>query len=434
LSPFFGRPWWATPTQAAGSTLPPPASFTRSPAHERHRDGSRETQATRQLHADRDASRRQRAGTEQREPGRHDQRLTPPQPQLEAARSNSERGPTPEAARLGRFASNFAHHDHPEHWHADRIEAHEAWRRHHHAAFVAWTGRRLFWPYVYTDLLYYPFWPDAYDDAYWPDAYDDFLDSVYLGTGAPSDDPDATEPAGQAQEHGRRQAESAGAGICGSGSGLTAWPFAKIESAVRLSVEQQTLFDQLKADASQAADVLKASCPREAALTPTGRLQAMLDRLEAASKASHMVHASLMTFYNSLSDGQKSQFNAIGPDAGPKTASASVDATCAERKGGFTDLPIKRITDVVLPMETQRAKLDELKKANDLAIAILQAACPDSMPQTPVDRLEAIDGGLDAMILAAKAVQGALQEFYGSLTDEQKARMNALTQRPRGNV
>jgi hypothetical protein len=49
---------------------------------------------------------------------------------------------------------------------------------------VAWAGP-LFWPYVYTDLFHYPFWPDGYDDAYWPYVYDNFLDSVYWATGSP---------------------------------------------------------------------------------------------------------------------------------------------------------------------------------------------------------------------------------------------------------
>ena len=66
------------------------------------------------------------------------------------------------------------------------------------------------------------------------------------------------------------------------------------------------------------------------------------------------------------------------------------------------------------------------------AVAILRAACPDVIPQTPIGRLDAIEKRLDAMIQAAKAIQPALQDFYGSLTDEQKSRFNTLGQQTAG--
>jgi hypothetical protein len=226
---------------------------------------------------------------------------------------------------------------------------------------------------------------------------------------------------------------------------MTNWLFVKIETVIKPTAEQRALLDQLKTAATQAADGLKAACPRDTALTPTGRLQAMLDRLEAALNASHTVHAPLITLYGSLSDEQKAQFDAVGPDAGPKTGSGgpspsapspsgSADAMCSDQKPGLTDLPMERIVDVVHPSDAQQPRLDELRKANDLAIAILQSACPDRTPRTPMDRLDAVESRLNAMIRAAKAVQPALGNFYGSLTDEQKARMNLLGRRSRGDV
>lgn len=339
-----------------------------------------------------------------------------------------------ESVRFAFFTSHYMHHGHPEQWHADHVPPHLAWRRHHHAAFVAWNGP-LFWPYVYSDLFYYPFWPDAYDDAYWPYAYDDFFDSVYWANGNPdSDDPYAAPTAASigltpASSHGTRPVGGAAAGICASDDGTTAWPFEKIERVLKLTAEQQAHLHVLRDVAAQAANQLKASCPHEAALTPTGRLQAMIERLQAAWSASHAVHAPLMTFYDSLSDEQKARFNAIAPDVGPKARTAGPDdAACSEQKPALTDLPTERIADAVGPSDSQQGRLDELAKANTRAIAILQSACPEREPQTPVGRLEAIEMRLDAMTQAAKIIQPALNEFYGSLTDEQKSRFNALGQ------
>jgi hypothetical protein len=354
-------------------------------------------------------------------------------PQVGALRANGKPRITPELARQGRFASHFMQHEHPPRWRADRIPAQLAWGRHHHAGFVVWAGP-LFWPYVYTDLFYYPFWPDAYDDAYWPYVYDDFLDSIYWATGNPYSAypyaaPTAMSVSREAAPN-RRQAGGVGTPICGSDSGITAWPFARIESVVNPTAEQQMFLEELKAAATQAADDLKASCPQAAALTPAGRLDAMLARLQATLNASRAVHGPLMKFYDSLSDEQKARFNGLGPNAGPKAATAGLsDANaCSGQKSGLADLPIEQIEDVVRPSEAQAASLGRLGNANEQAIAILQAACPDDVPQTPVGRFDAVEKRLDAMIQAAKTIQPALREFYGSLTDEQKSRFNTLGQ------
>jgi hypothetical protein len=359
--------------------------------------------------------------------------LRPP-PQAGALRPDGRPRITPESARQGRFASRFTQFAHPSRWRADHMAPPLAWRRHHHAGFVAWRGS-LFWPHVYTDLFYYPFWPDAYDDAYWPDAYDDFFDSIYWATGSPYSAYTyaAPTPVSVLQAPSRRQAGGA-ADLCGSGGGVTAWPFARIESLVKPTPEQQALLDELKAAAAQAADQLKASCPQAAALTPTGRLEAMIVRLQATYDAVRAVHGPLFKFYDALTDEQKARFNALGPNAGPTggpTELADANA-CSGQKPGLADLPIERVEDAVRPSGEQQAKLGQLNQANDQAIAALQAACPDSIPQTPVGRLEAIEKRLDAMIQAARTIQPALQDFYSSLTDEQKSRFNTLGQEARG--
>jgi hypothetical protein len=48
------------------------------------------------------------------------------------------------------------------------------------------------------------------------------------------------------------------------------------------------------------------------------------------------------------------------------------------------------------------------------------------MPQTPLDRFDAVAKRLNAMEEAMKTVAPALASFYDSLSDEQKARFNML--------
>ena len=70
--------------------------------------------------------------------------------------------------------------------------------------------------------------------------------------------------------------------------------------------------------------------------------------------------------------------------------------------------------------------MDKLDEAMQKAVAILREACPNTIPQTPVGRLDVMQKRVEALIEAANAVGPALEEFYTSLNDEQKAKLNRL--------
>ena len=93
---------------------------------------------------------------------------------------------------------------------------------------------------------------------------------------------------------------------------------------------------------------------------------------------------------------------------------------------GVTDLPIDRIAETVQPSEAQRAALEELRQASTNAAASLKADCPIYQVLTPVGRTETIEQRLAATLTAAKTVGPALTKFYDLLSDEQKARFNAM--------
>src|SRR6266849_2030562 len=60
------------------------------------------------------------------------------------------------------------------------------------------------------------------------------------------------------------------------------------------------------------------------------------------------------------------------------------------------------------------------------AVEVLHAACPIDAVATPLARLDAMAKRLDAMLRAVDLVRPALESFYDSLRDEQKARFNAI--------
>ena len=106
--------------------------------------------------------------------------------------------------------------------------------------------------------------------------------------------------------------------------------------------------------------------------------------------------------------------------------SAQDGKSCSEPKAGLANLPIERIEDAVKPTDAQEDGLKHLENATAKAVSIMQAACPEDTPITPPGRLEAMEKRLQAMIDAANTVKPALNDFYGSLSSEQKARFNRI--------
>jgi hypothetical protein len=356
-----------------------------------------------------------------------------PRPQTE----RTDRSAAVRAAARGRFAAHFRDRDAMQAQAALRDRHHhwaprDAWRHRKRAVFVAWLGP-VFWPYAYSDIFEYTFWPYAYEPGYWAYAYDDFVDTVFWG-------PDnrysayAGYPAGGA---GLRSRDRAPPGsqtfrqLCGNPqSGVTAWPIEEIAKAVRPTAEQRALLDDLKAAATSAAEAFKQSCSETYALTPPGRLRAMTNRVRATLEAVRIVRPALEKFYASLDDEQQARFNALRPkideSRAQQQANASPEESCGDPKSSLTQLPIERIDAVVRPAGRQKEALERLSAATNDAVGTLQAACPDAVPQTPVGRLEAMEKRLEAMLAAADRVQPALDEFYASLSAEQKARFNTM--------
>lgn len=353
-------------------------------------------------------------------------------------RRNGQARVTPEAVRQGRFAGAFAAS--PQFANARaaraiaraaRVAPRRAWQSGRRASFVAWYGP-VFYPYAYSDIFDYAFWPRGYDDDYWYVVYDDFFDGVFFGeVGQPEE---YVGSIGSAPPRAAAPSYKAVQDVCRQpGSGITAWPVAEIESKVGLNREQIQLLGDVKSAGAKAASVFRATCPSENAfpLTPTGRLASMTARLGATLEAVQTVRPALEAFYDSLNDEQKERFN----DIGPAKAVASTEARdalpedakkCGEAKPGLTNLPIEQIDDALKPNEAQQAELDKLAEATVKAVGILQNACPAETPLTPPGRLQAIETRLQAMVEAAKTVKPPLDSFYASLNAEQKARFNRL--------
>jgi LTXXQ motif family protein len=114
----------------------------------------------------------------------------------------------------------------------------------------------------------------------------------------------AIAPANDANAAGKDQRDLAK--FCDEKSlGATDLPIDRIAQVVQPTPAQRPTLDELNDASTKAAEQLNTECPDYQTLTPTGRVEAMEKRLDAALGAVKTVRPALTKFYNSLSDEQK---------------------------------------------------------------------------------------------------------------------------------
>ena len=306
------------------------------------------------------------------------------------------------------------------------------WRHGRPIVVIGWFGG-LFWPYAYWDFVDYTFWPYAYD-AFWPYAYDD----LYVGVFGPYAY-EGPSYAGQAvSRHTRRIRDkpTTTAVVCNEqAAALTDWPVQRIAELVQPDQAQQSALNDLKDATANAISALQSECPNDLPSTPTGRLAAMNKRIGTMLAALNIVQPPLQRFYDSLSDEQKARFNVINTDAQASSSSRdgnrSTDLAqlCGDLLADVVRQAGQRIAQVIKPTDAQRGALDALNAATTRAADFLKTNCRTAEPLTPPARVAAMEHRLKTMLEALNIVEPALENFYGSLTDEQKARFNQLDSR-----
>jgi hypothetical protein len=307
-----------------------------------------------------------------------------------------------------------------------------------------WYGP-VFWPYAYdvlfADLFWgasygYPFWDYGYSDIYsglfWPYGYDDLagflpgapgsVGGAYAGVNGPSSGVSGTSSRASRAESGHAAVTVQLNQMCGEDSKEVAgWPIDRIEQVVTPTTDQRALLDDFANASIRAAQAIRGACPTKVSFAPTGRLDTMQKRIEGMVQAIDIVGPPLDKFYNSLTDEQKAGLNAANDQPGNNRSLANCGAVSAA-----TQWQGERIEKAVQPNAQQQAKLDALKTAMANAADQLKKTCPAALPVTPPARLTAMAMRLDTMLQTVKSVRGALDDFYNSLSDEQKAQFDLI--------
>jgi hypothetical protein len=155
----------------------------------------------------------------------------------------------------------------------------------------------------------------------------------------------------------------------------------------------------------------------------------MRARVDAMLQAVQTVRPALEKFYASLDDEQRERFNAV--DQGQQTAQnqpSNVDRLCKSQTAQGL-LPLERIQRTLHLSSAQDEHLKNLDEATAKAGEILQSKCEPAQTLTPTGRLTEMEARLSAMSQALATTQTALNKFYGSLSDEQKAQFDRINAR-----
>ncbi len=321
-------------------------------------------------------------------------------------------------------------------WHGGHIG--NGWWRHGDSGY-GWVGP-LFWPFAIYDIYDYTVWGDGI--GFWDYGYPDIYAAIFAPYG-PDDLAAYTGPGPHGRRHRRVPSLQQ---LCGDDSReIAGLAIDQIQQAIQPNEAQRAALDDLASALTSAAQMIRASCPMQTAMTAPDRLAAMQQRIGAMIAVELAVQPPLGKFYDLLEDEQEARLNALADDR-RKTSAAngtteapaqgSVQGSaqgptqpCGAAQPAALQWPAGEIEARLHPNDTQRAALKVLQDASARAADILTSACQPNDATTPPARLDAVDGRLTAMQQAVYLVSAALGDFYAKLSDEQKAQFEAIGQK-----
>jgi hypothetical protein len=308
-------------------------------------------------------------------------------------------------------------------WHGGHIA--NGWWRHGDGGY-GWVGP-LFWPFAIYDIYDYAIWGDGI--GFWDYGYPDIYAAIFAPYG--HDDLAAyTGPSPFGRRHRRVPPLQQ---LCDDSREIAGLPIDQIQQAMQPNEAQRATLDDLANALISAAQMIRASCPTQTAFTAPDRLAVMQQRIGAMIKAALAVEQPLGKFYDLLDDEQEARLNASAEDRRKMSAASGATEApaqgCGAAQPAALQWPADEIEARLHPNDTQRAALKVLQDANARAVDILNAGCQPKDATTPPARLDAVEGRLDAMLQAVHLVSAALEDFYATLSDEQKAQFEAIGQK-----
>jgi LTXXQ motif family protein len=284
------------------------------------------------------------------------------------------------------------------------------------------------WITAYEEVLGFAFWPDDYGTQFRNHGFEVIADTI-AGRFDRMRAPTRVATTGAARSDGGTDVS---ADQCNDASSADdKWPASRIEQLLQLSDAQHGLLDKVQLAANDAVKTIKSNCHQLGDLSPPDRLRALVQTLWVARDGDIAMRAPLKNFYESLTSAQKNGFafqqpqNAPPPDDKVQDGENRQYQGCAAQNIGSAERLVKEIEMKVKPDKTQAASLANLQKVSSDMARLLIASCAQPIPADPLARLDSAADRITAINYAASNVQIALDDFYGRLSQQQKARFEA---------
>src|SRR6202166_1364396 len=190
-------------------------------------------------------------------------------------------------------------------WHGGHIG--NGWWRHGDGGY-GWVGP-LFWPFAIYDIYDYTIWGDGI--GFWDYGYPDIYAAILAPYG-PADPAAYTGPGPHGRRHRRVPSLKQ---LCGDASReIAGLPIDQIQQAIQPNEAQRGALDDLARALTSAAQMIRASCPTQTALTAPDRLAVVQRRTEAMIGAVLALQQPLGKFYDLWDDAQEARLNALAED------------------------------------------------------------------------------------------------------------------------
>ncbi len=299
-------------------------------------------------------------------------------------------------------------------WHDGRASS--GWWRHADGGY-GWVGP-LFWPFAFDDIYDYAVFDDR--ASFWGYGYRDIYAAIFVPYGRQ----DLASYRLDDASGGKQRKNVSLQELCGEAvNEIAGRTVEQIAQTIQPNDAQRAALADFAKASSQAAYIIRSSCPAQAPVTAPDRLTAMQDRIEAMITAMSLLRAPFANLYDLLNDEQKARLNERV--ASRKTAAAGGVGCEAEPPGGL-QWPVDDIEADLHPDHRQQVALETLQNTTARAVDILNRACPQAEALTPSARFSAANRRLIAMLQAVRQVKAALEDCLAILSDGQKAQLEAI--------
>lgn len=285
-----------------------------------------------------------------------------------------------------------------------------------------------------------PFWPDAPQNIFdyvllqkeaglWGHGYGTIIVSMF------AQPPKADDARGGARLTASGSVEqTTGAApsaemVCGERGVNRAEEMTKqVAGMLALADDQQSVLAELRSALRQAEEDTIAACPNNAPANLPERLQTMQDRLWAMRVMGTSLRAPLQKFHDALTSEQKAKLDAQPARSESRANAPSRDAAmqCYALAQLAPQWPAAQIARAVRLNKDQQVAFGTLSETSSQMGQLMMGSCPKKTAATPLARLDATLDWIDAMLFAGTNVAVAVDDFYGSLSEEQKARLDKL--------